>query len=1495
MFMLFLIFFSSISSFSYLNLSTGHDLKTASGENYFFSQRDPQWRNDPIIDEYGVTQGTIESIGCAMTSSAMLLKYYGINTDPKMLNNWLNQNDGYASGGLLYWSKPAQYSTGVVTWIDNSMEDTWFFWDDDYQDWLKLKSELDNGYPVIVEVDSNLNTATLEGHWIVITQFLGGDITNPSNYKINDPWDYPQNPNKLLSHYYDAVYDNTIFALRFYHGQVSQNNPPYVPFNLHQFKSDGYTPIPEGGTIMEDRVVFKANIVDPEGDDVYLEIELRQINEPFQNVATSETISGSYPSGSTITISRGWLVNSPYHWQCRARDSKGAYSAWIEYGSSGDIDFIINTPSTGEPTITSSLRLRTGPYYLGDTITGLFTIKNKGTMPITFDILTIGGRDNDDQVADFSHKTNIYLGAGQSYYYQGSLTLNKVGNYHFFCAYNAQGVWNTAIPTEPGVTNVVDITVIPPEPIPTIISSLSISPQGVYSEGDVLSGEFSIKNKGTASITFEELTIRGQDPTNQLVKFDPAYWVTLTPGNTYDYQGIFTLTKSGGYNFYCSYKIPGGVWDDIIPTEPGRINSITINVYPLGTKLDYYLQSIGISSPTVSLKAEREFVEIWAADDLLFPEGDLRNDDPYNLVISDEMYQYLADEFNNVIYPNTIGEFGKPLDRDGTNTIFEQAGFSSNYWDWLAADNPQKVILEVVNLRDDSYYNPTYPAYSISWSSPEQNSLWYNRNIIRIDPWRLWRLLGYEGQVWFPERPDLTVVVPYCMESSITDWFEYLIQYDNPTQPTWYEVYGTGSNLAIRVSPDGEVIKRIPDGYVIKVIDKSGIEYGGYIWWKVIDIIHEDKCKIEGWCASEYLRYMDQNDLADKAKRIDDVNLRKTTIIEAFSHYYQNNDQSSNLYSSINNEGGDSFLEQDLSIFRENGFPIEIMLGMAIAETGSFYFDNEVYRPEPIEPYPYLKYGGIGIMQITFEENQGKGCYIKTYADICRKADTSEIFFYPGDPNGRYKHFYYGNTKQGIYANIKDGLRVLQEMYRYAINLNLNNPIAIADAVWRYNGGFNYLNRVSDAILSLSNIYGNDYKTILQSYGISPLSDSEIISWANILKNHILAIRKSPVNLVVYDESNRKTGVLDGQLFLEIPNSDYSDGRIIIFNPLEDLKYNVIGFETGTYGLEISLSTEESSIVLNSSGIPINSYEIHQYSIDWYALSQGEEGVNIEIDSDGDGSIDYSLTSDAELNTAEYVAETLTWSYEDDALQDGVIFDLEAPDTTLLEPIKIYIKEPGEGNPILHYEYLTYNPETQSWQSLTFDTTQLPDGYYELVVEIRDKSGSTSSTTFSFIIANWAALELLPSTACDRAGRTMPVKFSLRVIEQVNPSIPFVINQEVEIRIYDESDPETILQCSTYGDSSTDYRIDVQAEHYIANFKTAKKAAVYVVEIYRKGYMIGFFTFETYDKDKDATIESMQVFPTLLVIQNDLMGFSLIVQLLGIAYLLAISRKKYIH
>lgn len=125
------------------------------------------------------------------------------------------------------------------------------------------------------------------------------------------------------------------------------NNNPNQPDNLFQYKSDGITIIPAGGTTNESTVVFKGTISDPDNDQVKLQIEFRPMSQPFTGDYTHE--SGLVSSGGRPSITVTGITNGSYHWKGRTVDSKGAPSAWKEAGDPDpNVDLIVsqNQPPT---------------------------------------------------------------------------------------------------------------------------------------------------------------------------------------------------------------------------------------------------------------------------------------------------------------------------------------------------------------------------------------------------------------------------------------------------------------------------------------------------------------------------------------------------------------------------------------------------------------------------------------------------------------------------------------------------------------------------------------------------------------------------------------------------------------------------------------------------------------------------------------------------------------------------------------------------------------------------------------------------------------------------------------------------------------------------------------------------------------------------------------------------------------------------------------------
>jgi len=274
------------------------------------------------------------------------------------------------------------------------------------------------------------------------------------------------------------------------------------------------------------------------------------------------------------------------------------------------------------------------------------------------------------------------------------------------------------------------------------------------------------------------------------------------------------------------------------------------------------------------------------------------------------------------------------------------------------------------------------------------------------------------------------------------------------------------------------------------------------------------------------------------------------------------------------------------------------------------------------------------------------------------------------------------------------------------------------------------------------------------------------------------------------------------------------------------------------------------------TGVASTTYRIYSGAYDTGWLTYSEPFYLTGI-TDGPYSIDYYSTDVVgniePTNTIDVTLDNIGPEIAvsnppaDWALQDGVTFLGSITDAgSGVSSMSFSIREQdgGTGTPI-GYEDLpvSYDPATGQW-SFSFDTLVVPDGYYVLYIEAEDNLGNEASTTVPYSIRNWAVIELLPSSEDNKAGRTMPVKFALRVAAEVDPNQPFVYNEELRIEIFATADPGNILQESYYGDAARDYRIS--SVLYITNFKTIKRTPMeYTVAIYRNTFDVGSFTFDT--------------------------------------------------
>jgi len=141
------------------------------------------------------------------------------------------------------------------------------------------------------------------------------------------------------------------------------------------------------------------------------------------------------------------------------------------------------------------------------------------------------------------------------------------------------------------------------------------------------------------------------------------------------------------------------------------------------------------------------------------------------------------------------------------------------------------------------------------------------------------------------------------------------------------------------------------------------------------------------------------------------------------------------------------------------------------------------------------------------------------------------------------------------------------------------------------------------------------------------------------LLNKIIGIIGSPGELRIYDSEGHVTGLVNGEIKEEIPSSAYANGTILILFSNETYRYEVAGINEATYELLIISVEDVNATTFTATEIPTSSNAIHQYTIDWSVLSQGEEGVTVQIDSNGDGTFEKTFTAGSELTRDEFMPQ----------------------------------------------------------------------------------------------------------------------------------------------------------------------------------------------------------------------------------------------------------------
>ena len=159
--------------------------------SWYFSQNDPRWKNNTI----GFSSSSIDDYGCAISSVAMVYRYYGIDIDPARL-----AKQPIYSWDLIYWPDQWRFLDLVKHTRRKPGQLT-------KADWSFIDKQLSGGHPVIVFIRALGRGA---GHYVVIHS------KDSKGYIVHDPvmWNGQSGANIYLSttrKYIESIYKtNTV-------------------------------------------------------------------------------------------------------------------------------------------------------------------------------------------------------------------------------------------------------------------------------------------------------------------------------------------------------------------------------------------------------------------------------------------------------------------------------------------------------------------------------------------------------------------------------------------------------------------------------------------------------------------------------------------------------------------------------------------------------------------------------------------------------------------------------------------------------------------------------------------------------------------------------------------------------------------------------------------------------------------------------------------------------------------------------------------------------------------------------------------------------------------------------------------------------------------------------------------------------------------------------------------------------------------------------------
>lgn len=473
------------------------------------------------------------------------------------------------------------------------------------------------------------------------------------------------------------------------------------------------------------------------------------------------------------------------------------------------------------------------------------------------------------------------------------------------------------------------------------------------------------------------------------------------------------------------------------------------------------------------------------------------------------------------------------------------------------------------------------------------------------------------------------------------------------------KIKGTASGYARLRSGPGtgySEIKTLPEDWIVYVASTtnsvgSTTTANGYNWYQVTDPTDN----VNGWMAGSdassttfYLSKVREEQatlLQDSSNFLATSTDRADVIEEAIDHYYNNASTSYSLYSS--DDGSNS-----ISDIKDGGFVEKIILGIAAREDGPSFNNENVsfdygHGIMQITPYELLANEQTSDWSNNLPGNDNRGIASHITIAPCLSTNSNlytNCYVYGGDYDTNPSHHkdyipyagiganptykYYSNAPQSIYANIKDGMKVLSDKMNIGFISSITTSTTTAGLTFSasdrktilatayYNGDCGYVDDVASVAEDIDTYFPN-----ATSSDIADLTHKMHVVGAN----SICADLHSPAEVTIQNvKDGRNEGVIDGKehndFTFGVVDKDQKFAKILDAGNPDDYVYKIVGTDHGTYGLDIIVRKDGRSTEFNARSIPTEVGRSHIYSINTKALIEGRnDAVTIKVDTDGKG------------------------------------------------------------------------------------------------------------------------------------------------------------------------------------------------------------------------------------------------------------------------------------